>query len=382
MFLMLTAFQAVSATVSDVRLSMFSSGVARLVVESNDRVNPKVFGLENPERFVVDIPDSAMTSSLQKKYMKGNSVVTKVRFGKPKPGTSRIVLDLTSPVRESHFILPPDSKQKVWRFVLDLTPTKERSASYSQTVSSSQNSLKKPTSERLLPFASRKKSKKIIMLDAGHGGKDPGAISRSGKYEKHLTLKMARETRELLQKAGYKVVMTRDSDVYITLRGRVQKAHDAKADLFISIHADSARNRSAKGLSIYTISEKASDKEAAALAERENKSDILFGMDLGDYQQEVSNVLIDLAKQDTMKESRKYADLVVKEMKRNVQLIPNAHRFAGFAVLKSANIPSVLLEMGYLSNKQEDRLLQQASYRKKLAKALVKAVNLYFKDSE
>ena len=189
---------------------------------------------------------------------------------------------------------------------------------------------------------------------------------------------MAKETKALLEKAGYKVVLTRDRDIFITLRGRVKKAHEAKADLFISIHADSARNTKARGLSIYTISEKASDKEAAALAERENKSDILLGMDLDDYQQEVSSVLIDLAKQDTMKESRVYADLVVKEMQRTVQLLPNAHRFAGFAVLKSPNIPSVLLEMGYMSNRHEEREMQKAAYRKKLGQALVRAVDAYF----
>ena len=117
------------------------------------------------------------------------------------------------------------------------------------------------------------------------------------------------------------------------------------------------------------------------MAERENKSDILLGMDLDDYQQEVSSVLIDLAKQDTMKESRRYADLVVKEMQKTVQLLPNAQRFAGFAVLKSPNIPSVLLEMGYMSNKKEEREMQKASYRKKLGQALVRAVNTYFKES-
>jgi len=166
-----------------------------------------------------------------------------------------------------------------------------------------------------------------------------------------------------------------------TMEGRIQKAHEANADLFISIHADSSKNRSAKGLSIYTISEKASDKEAAALAERENKADILYGMDLADYQPEVGNILIDFAKKYAMDQSSVYADYIVKEMKSLVELVPNAHRFAGFVVLKSPNIPSVLLEMGYLSNRQEEKLMWKSSYRNKLSKALVQAVKTYFKNN-
>ena len=190
---------------------------------------------------------------------------------------------------------------------------------------------------------------------------------------------MAKETKAILEKRGYKVVLTRDKDFYIPLRGRIKKAHEANGDLFISIHADSAKSRSATGLSIYTISETASDKEAAALAERENKSDILFGMDLSDYQPEVGNILIDIAKKYAMDQSSIYADEVVREMQKEVKLRDQAHRFAGFVVLKSPNIPSVLLEMGYLSNPQEDKSLQKESYRKKLATALANAVDSYFK---
>lgn len=387
LFVLLMTCSAFAASVSDVRLSTFSNGTGRIVIESDSKLDSKIFALENPSRLVIDMQKSQIKKTVQKKEFKTNKVVSKVRFGKPEKGVARIVFDLAGNVSESHFILPPEDRNSVWRLVVDLKPTGTSTAAVSKagtlvsgTAISKQMVKKNPIkSGGLLPFSKRKK---IVMLDAGHGGKDPGAISKSGHYEKDLTLKMAKETKKLLENAGYKVVLSRDRDIFITLRGRVKKAHDAKADLFISIHADSARNTSARGLSIYTISEKASDKEAAALAERENKTDILFGMDLDDYQQEVSSVLIDLAKQDTMKESRRYADLVVKEMQRAVQLLPNAHRFAGFAVLKSPNIPSVLLEMGYMSNKKEEREMQKASYRKKLGQALVKAVDAYFKEIE
>ena len=378
------ACSAFATTVSDVRLSAFSNGTGRVVVESDAKLDTKIFTLDNPNRLVLDMSKSVIKSFVRKKEFKKNTVVSKVRFGKQGGDTARIVFDLSRTVEESHFILPPDGKNGIWRLVVDLKPslkpavqkkTPQQTSAVATKVSTPQ---KKEASSGLLPFS---KSKKVIMLDAGHGGQDPGAISKAGRYEKDLTLKMAKETKKLLEDAGYKVVLSRDRDVFISLRGRVKKAHEAKVDLFVSIHADSAKNISARGLSIYTISEKASDKEAAALAERENKSDILLGMDLDDYQQEVSSVLIDLAKQDTMKESRRYADLVVKEMQRTVQLLPNAHRFAGFAVLKSPNIPSVLLEMGYMSNKNEEREMQKASYRKKLGQALVRAVNAYFKEA-
>ncbi len=378
---------AFATTISDVRLSTFSNGTGRIVVESAQKIDPKIFTLENPKRLVLDIPKTNILSSVSKKDFKTGAVVSKIRFGKPQKDVSRIVVDLGENISESHFTLPPENNKGIWRFVLDLKPSNPvKGTGYQSTAAAKvlsdaskvQKQTDKPslkTQSGLLPFG---KSKKVVVLDAGHGGQDPGAISKNGHFEKDLTLKMAKETKALLEKAGYKVVLTRDRDIFITLRGRVKKAHEAKADLFISIHADSARNTKARGLSIYTISEKASDKEAAALAERENKSDILLGMDLDDYQQEVSSVLIDLAKQDTMKESRVYADLVVKEMQRTVQLLPNAHRFAGFAVLKSPNIPSVLLEMGYMSNRHEEREMQKAAYRKKLGQALVRAVDAYF----
>ncbi|MBQ8250764.1 MAG: N-acetylmuramoyl-L-alanine amidase [Alphaproteobacteria bacterium] len=377
------ACSAMATTISDVRLSAFSNGTGRIVVESDAKLNSKIFTLQNPNRLVLDMPKSVIKSHVRRKEFKKNTVVSKVRFGKQGSDTARVVFDLSRTVEESHFMLPPEAKKGIWRLVIDLKPNSkpvEKKAipqSVKPTTPKATTVKKQESTSGLLPFS---KSKKVVMLDAGHGGQDPGAISKAGRYEKDLTLKMAKETKKLLENAGYKVVLSRDRDIFISLRGRVKKAHEAKADLFISIHADSAKNTSARGLSIYTISEKASDKEAAALAERENKSDILLGMDLDDYQQEVSSVLIDLAKQDTMKESRRYADLVVKEMQRTVQLLPNAHRFAGFAVLKSPNIPSVLLEMGYMSNKKEEREMQKSSYRKKLGQALVRAVNAYFKE--
>ena len=368
--------RAYATDIVEMRLAVGAPGTVRFVAEVSSESNPKVSRLESPPRLVIDFPGVTFSPKARAQKFGKTGFVGGVRTGTPTPGTARVVLDLpTTQLTEKHFLLKPQSGQN-WRFVLDLFD----SAPSVLPVAVHPTKTPAPTvGERgLRPFSTPEKTQRIIVLDAGHGGQDPGAISRSGHYEKNITLNMARETRDLLQKAGYKVVLTRDSDIFIPLRGRIKKAHEANADLFISIHADSAKNTSAQGLSIYTISERASDAEAAALAERENKADIILGMDLSDVDPLAGNVLLDLAKTDTMNKSAQYAKYVVREMKKTVQLVPNAHRMAGFVVLKSPNIPSVLVELGYLSNKTEDKNLQKQSYRRELAEALVRAVKLYF----
>lgn len=399
---------AMGVTIQNIRLAPYQPEVVRLVVELSDKTDASVFRLSNPSRLVVDFKNTSFSKKAPGKIPPVN-FIKQVRRGVPNAQTARLVLELPAEtMEEKHFLLKP-SKNNKWRFVMDLqkstktvkktqkttSKTNKTSAGngipkVAKTTKSTIKSMHQPppsapkrasaiTAVQPKPgLTVLRKSKKIIVLDPGHGGKDPGAISKSGKYEKHITLAMAKETRELLEDAGYKVVLTRDTDKAIPLRRRYQIAHEVDGDLFISIHADSARNSSARGLSVYTISEKASDKEAAALAERENKADILLGLDLSDYNPDVSNILIDLAKIDTMNNSAAFAKLLVKEMKKETTLVPNAHRFAGFAVLKSANIPSVLLELGYLSNRREDKLLQKKSYRRELGRALVRAVNCYF----
>lgn len=373
-FCLLSTF-SLAQTVQDIRLSGTPTDGVRFVAELDKEADVSLSKLNNPPRLVIDFKKSGFNAQVLQKKWPAVGFVNACRTGTPMPEIARVVLDFPDNCQwsEKHFSLPPQSA-KNWRFVVDINRTAQMVTDQNTSTSVSSTGIQKKET------ASAKKQK-IIVLDPGHGGQDPGAISRSGRYEKDLVLMMAKETKELLEKAGYKVVLTRTKDVFIPLRGRIKKAHEANGDLFISIHADSAKNSSAKGLSIYTISEKASDKEAAALAERENKADILYGMDLAEYQQEVSDILIDLAKTDTMNKSSQYADNVVSEMKKKIHLVPNAHRFAGFVVLKSPNIPSVLLEMGYLSNREEEKQMWQKSYRNKLSQALVSAVNQFFKDN-
>ena len=362
--------RATATEITDIRLASSTPETIRFVAELSGEASPKVSRLDNPARLVIDFPKTEFAKEVRQRKIGTVGFVGGVRVGTPVPGTSRVVLDLpANQLTEKHFLLKPQGG-KNWRFVLDLSKVATTVLPVANNPPSGQKGLR--------PFSQKRQY--TIVLDPGHGGQDPGAISRSGHYEKNITLAMAKETKELLQKAGFKVVLTRDKDVFIPLRGRIKKAHQANGDLFISIHADSAKNASAKGLSIYTISERASDAEAAALAERENKADIILGMDLSDVDPMAGNVLLDLAKNDTMNKSALYAKYVVREMRKTVDLVPNAHRMAGFVVLKSPNIPSVLIELGYLSNRTEDKNLQRAGYRRDLAEALVRAVKTYFSE--
>lgn len=221
----------------------------------------------------------------------------------------------------------------------------------------------------------------VIVLDPGHGGKDPGAVGQRGTQEKTLVLKAAQELAAAFRALpGYKVVMTRNGDHYISLRGRIEVARSAKADLFISLHADSAVNREATGMSVYTLSERASDREAAKLANKENQSDIIAGVDLSGESQDVSNILIDLVQRGTMNASADYATRLVTELSSSINLKYESHRFAGFVVLKAPDVPSVLIEMGYLSNPKEEWLLLQKSHREKLIQGIVAATQSYFRD--
>jgi N-acetylmuramoyl-L-alanine amidase len=189
-------------------------------------------------------------------------------------------------------------------------------------------------------------------------------------------LAAARELKTRLEETGrYKVVLTRDRDVSLGLRERRKIAHRAEADLFVSLHADSMKNKSVRGLSVYTLSEKASDKEAEALAVQENNADIIIGVDLSQESREVRHILVDLAQRESMNLATKLASKLIAQLQRDVKLLRNTHRFAGFAVLKSPDIPSVLIEMGYLSNRDDEKALKQTGYRKKLMGAVARGLD-------
>ena len=357
---------------NQIRFGKQSEKCVRVVAHLDQKTDCRVFTLKNPNRVVIDFENTTLDPIVTQNIPEPLLFVNNVRIGTPLNGQTRLVLETTDAVDfKEGFFLTPIQQGDSWRYVVDITSN--------QSSSPTEKTVLLPLSSTTPPPYKTKVQKPLIVLDPGHGGADPGAISYSGKYEKNLTLQMAKEVKKEIEKTGrYRVKLTRDTDKALTLRGRIAFAHKNEADLFISIHADSAKNKKAKGLSVYTISERASDKEAQLLAERENKADIILGMDLTNEAPEVSNILIDLAKRDTMDKSSHYANILVKTMGKQVKLVKNAHRFAGFVVLKSPNIPSVLIEIGYLSNREEERNLGKPAYRAKLAKSIVDAIDDYF----
>ena len=348
-----------AATLSQLRLGLQPGNTVRLVAELSDKVAFSNFTLENPTRIVIDFDNTKEKKGIRDTFPAPVSFIKSMRLGYPKVGTTRFVLESSEPVKiKEGFFLTPTQPGQPWRFVLDITST---------------NAPAEQASTVLLPIAASAPEPKVETAKT----KKPLIIS--GRYEKVITLKMAQEVKKVLEKTGkYRVLLTRNTDKALALRERVRFAHNNRADLFISIHADSARNKNARGLSVYTISEKASDKEAAMLAERENKADIILGTDLSNEAPEVSSILIDLAKRDTMSKSAHFATALVNAMQSRITLVKQTHKFAGFVVLKSTNIPSVLLELGYLSNREEDKLLATESYRAKIADSIVRAVDQYF----
>ena len=360
-------------------------GTVRIVLESDSEFEYKAFLLSSPSRLVVDTYGIDVSPKIENQITK-NNIIASGRIGTIESNGRRIVFDLAKPaIIKKAFVLKPQSNFG-WRFVIDMSVSTEREfnkkigTSYAFTSTDSPKSyVSRNASKSSNKAKSKESGKKIIVLDPGHGGKDPGAIGYSGMYEKNITLAMGKELKKMLEDTGrYKVYLTRSTDIFIPLRDRVKISRKHKADLFISLHADSTKNRSAKGLSVYTLSEKASDKEAEALAERENKADVIDGLNLVEHSKEVSDILINLAQRETMNRSSEFATFMVQEMRSAAKLVNDTHRFAGFAVLKAPDVPSVLLEMGYLSNRTEERLLKQQSYRRKLAKATTRAVNRYF----
>lgn len=397
---------AAQPNVSDVRVGQNGTRT-RVVLELDNAVKFDVFTLPEPYRVVLNLP--AVGWSINPASLPENKgVLTRMRYGLFTPTSSRMVLDVSGPVTVEKSFLLKTVDGKRWRLVLDLGPTSETEflealaakraqdrndlaalvASAASTKPASASVAATPTfpnktASLMPPRKPPVPGKRIVAIDPGHGGVDPGTIGAAKTYEKNVTLALARDLKKALEATGrYKVVMTRSRDIFIRLRDRVAIAREAGAELFISVHADAIANRKTRGLSVYTLSEKASDKEAAKLAAKENKADLIAGIDLSAESTDVSNILLELAQRETMNQSALVATDLVKELRREVKLLRNTHRFAGFAVLKAPDMPSVLLEAGFLSNRQDERNLLSSKYRKGLAKAITRGVNRHFSGVE
>ena len=365
----------------------------RVVVEFTEAVDYKLFTLSSPYRAVIDLPETKwdIPDTIQDK-----GLVSGVRFGSFKPGQGRIVVDLRGPVNvHKHFLLPPTVAIKNHRLVIDFEPAtiatfRQMKPAVSQTQTAlipapdfqptptPQPQFSAPTGE-FTPKPRPRKTRKIIVIDPGHGGVDPGALGTRSR-EKDIVLAFSKElVRQLKATRRYDVYLTRSSDIYIPLRQRVQIARNRNADLFISIHADAIKKKNIRGLSVYTLSEKASDREAAALAKKENQSDIIAGVDFGDQLPEVTNILIDLAQRDTKNASVKFAESLISSARGKTLLLDRTHRFAGFRVLKAPDVPSVLVELGFITNRTDEKQLSSSKWRRRVATGMVEAIDNYFR---
>ncbi len=379
--LMATAVRA-EPTATGVRIGL-SPPSTRFVVDLTESVAFTVYTMREPYRVVVDLPELAW--QVEAAAAKGHGgLIDGFRYGLFKTGTFRIVLDVNQPVAvRSAFTLPPSDGHQ-HRFVLDIAPVSQ--AEFDRTYVGPPP----PTPVAAVPIAPppagkapRTEGKRVVVIDPGHGGVDPGATGVSGTQEKEITLAAAKELKHDLEIGGrYQVVLTRDRDVFLPLRERVQIARNAHAQLFISLHADTIATHGITGSSVYTLSEKASDAEAAALAADENKADAIAGAALSDYPEEVAGILIDLAQRETKNDSIRYAHLLTEQLDKSGRVLEHGLRSAGFAVLKAPDVPSVLLEMGYLSNPKEERDLREPRYRAKLMAAVKRAIDAYFAEQD
>lgn len=371
-----------TSKVVDVRLGAHSEAT-RFVIELTQSVDFTVFLLPDPYRVVIDLPEVAWDLEPGQELL-GRGQISGYRYGLFRPGNSRIVLDMEGPVQvERAHVLQPEG-DKGYRLVVDLAPTDlETFAKIAGWPERQTSGVAEPTQKPQIGSLQRPaRKKKVIVIDPGHGGIDSGAIGKKGTYEKAVVLATAKKLKETLENTGrYEAILTRDRDIFLELRQRVDVARRAQADLFISLHADSLSNRSSlRGASVYTLSETASDKEAAALARKENRADLIAGVDLRNETDDVTSILIDLAQRETMNHSVTFARTLTPQLGRVTRLIKNTHRFAGFRVLKAPDVPSVLVELGYLSNSHDEQNLGSRKWREQLSRAITDAIDTFFEN--
>jgi N-acetylmuramoyl-L-alanine amidase len=337
----------------------------RLVFDTSAPVEHTLFTLKNPDRIVIDIKGTRLKADTDKLDLSG-SLVSSIRSGKQGERDLRVVLDLKRQANPKSFVLRPNDEYGN-RLVIDLTHEDARQPREKKSVRrfSTQNSAARDI---------------VIAIDAGHGGEDPGAMGPGHTREKDVVLAIARRLYALVDKEpGLKPVMIRDGDYYIGLKKRVEMAREHKADLFVSIHADSFRDRRAKGASVYTLSPSgATSEQARLLAEKENASDLIGGVSLDDKDDLLASVLLDLSQTATIEASSDVASRILVGLKGVGKLHKSRVEQAGFRVLKAPDLPSILVEAAFISNPDEERMLHNASHQNRLATAIMSGIRSYF----
>jgi N-acetylmuramoyl-L-alanine amidase len=348
----------------------------RFVMDLSERVDLATFTLADPYRLVIDLPQVAFQLPA-KTGENGRGLIKAFRYGLVMQGGSRIVMDLKGPARvEKAFVLAPAEGQPA-RLVIDLAAT-DREA-FLRNMSLDRRPAHQSQPRLALP-AVPDDPRPLVVIDPGHGGIDTGTKAASGEQEKIIVLEFATTLRDKLERSGkYRIAMTRQDDSFVALSERVKFARSLKAALFVSIHADylPRKEGEAQGATVYTVSDNASDSEAARLAEAENKADVIAGVDLTAESNAVADILIDLAQRETKAFSHQFAKTLLTELKTATKLHKIPNKSAGFLVLRAPDVPSVLLELGYVSTKDDLKQLMSASWRERTADAMTRAIDSF-----
>jgi N-acetylmuramoyl-L-alanine amidase len=350
----------------------------RFVMDFSRKIDLRAFTLADPYRVVLDIPQ-AIFQLPPKTGEAGRGLIRAFRFGLVMQGGSRMVFDLAKPARiEKAFVVDATDGAPA-RLVLDLVATDRESFLRRIAVDSTLSRADLPRAKGV--EAKNGDPRPLVVLDPGHGGIDTGTKGPGGVEEKDIVLNFAQRLRDRVEKTGkYRVLMTRTDDTFVPLADRVRIARDARAALFVSIHADSLPHGEgdAQGASVYTLSETATDSEAARLAEKENRADVIAGVDLKSEPDDVAGILLDLAERETKSLSIQFAHRLVGDMKSATRLHKMPLKSAGFRVLRAPDVPSVLVELGYVSNRQDLESLLSESWRNRTADSIAQAIDSYF----
>lgn len=367
-----SAFAADAVLVKDIRL-WAGPDSTRVVFDLTGPVQHSVMKLQNPDRVVVDIV-AAKLENTSLAMPSGQGFVKQLRAGL-QDGSLRLVIDLTGPAAPNVFSVDPQGDLG-YRLVLDLEPRARTAAIPAPAISAP--TISAPTVVKSTQTTEGRDI--VVAIDAGHGGTDPGATGRSGTREKDVTLAIARRLKARIDKEpGMRAILTRDSDIFLAHRVRIRRARDQKADMFISIHADAFTDRSVAGSSVYVLSPRgASDEAALWLAERENAADLLGGVSLEDKSDVLASVLLDLSQGAAMSASANAADHVLHELYRVGNVKRQTVQYAGFLVLKSPDIPSMLVETAFITNPAEEVRLRDSGHQERLAEAVFTGVRTYF----
>lgn len=360
----------------------------RVAIEHSAPLKFTHFTVKNPDRLVVDLEGiefNSVLESLSNKIDPDDPNIKLLRAGRFKPGVVRLVMELKNEVKPQVFVLPPVGEYG-HRLVLDVYPLEPpdpllqllaRNEAQSGNPDDSTNEVKEERPRQDKPVVDRLVT---ITLDPGHGGEDPGAVGRGGSYEKHVTLAVAKRLKAKIDaEPNMRAVLTRDTDFFVPLHMRVQKARRIQSDLFLSIHADAFTRPDANGSSVFVLSESGASSSAARyLAQKENAADLVGGVNIGVKDPMLARTLLDLSQTATISDSLKLGKAVLNEIGGINRLHKANVEQAGFAVLKAPDIPSILIETAFISNPEEERRLNDDAYQDKMAEAIIAGVRKYF----